>query len=299
MIKTYENGRKFLEEAGNAMLRREAVFQNILVNARAGMDRAASPDFFQGTVWNGEELILAFCNCHPWNFTIGAVLTKEDAQADSAAVDEKIKEAVKELAAFANETELPITGINASGPICRTFLTYYNAGSRIARKHLSMDIMVCRKQEKIVLQEGIYRSAVSGDEEWILEGCLAFEKEALGTVGSREEYRKDIRERQLAEDRVRLFCLPDNTPVCMVKRCRELKHGFGINQVYTLPQYRGKGYAQTLVYKVCEEFLKEPFTFATLYVDKKNPISNRVYQKVGFEVVEDAYDYIFKEDAEL
>lgn len=299
MIKTYENGRKFLEEAGNAMCRREAVFQNILVNARAGMDRAASPDFFSGTVWNGEELILAFCNCHPWSFVIGTVLTKEEVQSDRAVVDEKVKEAVKELAAFVKEKELPITGINANGSICRTFLTYYYAGSRIARKHLSMDIMVCRKLKDIVQQKGIYRSAVSGDEEWILEGCLAFEKEALGTAGNREDYRKDIRERQLAQDCVRLFCLPDNTPVCMVKRCRELEHGFGINQVYTLPKYRGKGYAQTLVYKICEEFLKEPYTFATLYVDKKNPISNRVYQKVGFEVVEDAYDYVFKEDAEL
>lgn len=40
------------------------------------------------------------------------------------------------------------------------------------------------------------------------------------------------------------------------------------------------------------------YSYATLYVDKTNPISNRVYRKVGFEIVEEAYDYHFTEEAE-
>lgn len=32
-------------------------------------------------------------------------------------------------------------------------------------------------------------------------------------------------------------------------------------------------------------------SYVTLFVDKKNPISNRVYRKIGFDVLEDAGDY--------
>lgn len=28
-----------------------------------------------------------------------------------------------------------------------------------------------------------------------------------------------------------------------------------------------------------------------MFVDKKNPISNRVYEKIGFKVMENCYDY--------
>lgn len=298
MVTVYESGRAFLEEAESAMLNQEAIFQNILVNARKNADRKADQNFCFGTVRIAGEPVLTFCNCHPWNLTVGCVLPQQEKIGGKIVPirtrKEKIEEAAAELAAYLKEEGIPLKGIHANGTVCMAFLTKYGS---LAVKYLSMDIMVCRRLKEVPFCEGIYRSAQEEDMQWLLEGCVAFEKDALGTDGDRELYREDIKKHQLPEDRVRLFCLPDNTPVCMVKRCRELKYGFGLNQVYTLPTYRGKGYAQTLVYKACEEFLKDGYSFATLYVDKTNPVSNRVYQKVGFEIVEEAYDYHFTEDA--
>lgn len=41
----------------------------------------------------------------------------------------------------------------------------------------------------------------------------------------------------------------------------------------------------------CRDLLASGKAYVTLFVDKKNPISNRVYRKIGFDVLEDASDY--------
>lgn len=304
MIKVYENAERFLWEAEKALLEREAVSQLLLGNAYANRDRDCSLDCFFGTVWDHGKMVLAFCNCLPWNLVIHAVEEAgqkgndgEDGSQPSTA-DEKIAAASGELAAFMEERAIPLNGINANGFICSHFLSNYGAGRGFARKYLSMDIMECKALTKPALLSGIYRAAEERDLDWILKGCLAFEREALGREGDRDELRENIIKHQIGEKQGRLFCLPDDTPVCMAKQStRRLKNGMVITQVYTQPKYRGMGYAQTLIFKMCEEIFQSGYSFATLFVDKTNPISNRVYEKVGFTVLEDNYDYKFTQEA--
>lgn len=304
MVKTYESAALFLKETKETLLERESVSQLVLGNAIGAGDQPCRNDLLFGTVWVEGEVILAFCNCLPWNLVIHSVPQQEGGvqgngrNALHGAQEEKIAAASKELAAYLKENIIPINGINANGFVCRSFLESYCIDGRIAGKELSMDIMECRSLHPVALQEGIYRSAVPEDAEWILEACLAFEQEALGRQGDREKLLNNILDHQIKENSLRLFCLPDNTPVCMANRARNLTNGFSINQVYTVPQYRGKSYAQTLIYKFCEEFFRDGYSFATLFVDKTNPISNRVYAKVGFEIVEDNYAYHFTEAGE-
>lgn len=296
MVKVYENAKQFLAETETALLEREAVAQLLLGNAVQTGERKSSPDCMFGTVWIGERMVLAFCNCLPWNLIICTISWQKSGTL--LLTEEKaVAQASEELAQFMKEKEIFLNGINANGVVCRHFLTNYYVGKRIARKKLSMDIMECRTLRNIEMQEGIYRSAGLKDLEWILEGCLAFEKEALGADGNREELRENIIKYQIGEEQVRLFCLPDNTPVCMAKKAvRSLKNGMCITQVYTQPGFRGRGYAQTLIYKMCREFFRDGYSFVTLFVDKTNPISNRVYEKVGFVILEDNYDYRFTEE---
>lgn len=301
MVKTYENAALFLKEAKDRLLERESVSQLVLGNAVSAGDQPCRSDLLFGTVWVEEELILAFCNCSPWNLVIHSVWQRENGVQSSktparwGTADEKIARASKELADYLKENAIPLNGVNANGFVCQNFLENYCNDGRIAGKELSMDIMECTALCSIVLQEGIYRSAAPEDAEWILEGCLAFEQEALGTQGDREKLLENILDHQIKENRLRLFCLPDNTPICMANRARDLTNGFSINQVYTIPEYRGRGYGQTLIYKFCEEYFRDGYSFATLFVDQTNPISNRVYAKVGFEIVEDNFAYHFTE----
>lgn len=303
MIKIYADAVQFLTEVQSLLLEREAVSQLLFANAVGAGERPCAPDCMFGTVTLAEEPVLAFCNCLPWNLIIHAVSapgTKTDGlESGVSEEEEKLKRAAGELADHMKENGVPLNGINANHIVCEGFLARYDADRRIARKNLSMDIMECRTLKDIVLQPGIYRCAAESDVEWILEGCIAFEKEALGKEGDREKLRENIINEQLRKKQVRLFCLPDCTPVAMAKRTRNLQNGFAFSQVYTLPAFRGRGYAQTLIFKMCEEFFKEGFSFGTLFVDKTNPVSNRVYEKVGFEIVEDNYDYRFMREQDI
>lgn len=57
-----------------------------------------------------------------------------------------------------------------------------------------------------------------------------------------------------------------------------------IANVYTRPEYRGRGLARMVVNAAKNEILAQG-KIATLNVDKKNPITNHLYRSLGFEPV--------------
>lgn len=52
--------------------------------------------------------------------------------------------------------------------------------------------------------------------------------------------------------------------------------------VYTPPEERGRGYATALVTALCRRVLAMGKAYVCLFVDDRNPISNHVYEKIGF-----------------
>lgn len=64
-----------------------------------------------------------------------------------------------------------------------------------------------------------------------------------------------------------------------------ITYGYGkISSVYTLPQYRRKGYAINLVAKVTERILEEKL-IPILYTNADYKASNECYKKIGYEEV--------------
>ena len=55
-----------------------------------------------------------------------------------------------------------------------------------------------------------------------------------------------------------------------------------ISHVYTCPEYRGKGYARKVVNALKNEILARG-KIATLNVDQANPVSNHLYESLGFK----------------
>ena len=81
------------------------------------------------------------------------------------------------------------------------------------------------------------------------------------------------------------------TVVSMAAATRQLVNGIAINYVYTPEEYRGMGYAAANVYNISKKYLDDGFKFCTLFVDKKNVLSKRAYEKVGYETVDEMYEY--------
>jgi hypothetical protein len=63
------------------------------------------------------------------------------------------------------------------------------------------------------------------------------------------------------------------------------RRGIRINTVYTAEAARGHGYASNLVAAVTQLMLDRGREFAFLHTDLANPISNRIYEQIGYRRV--------------
>lgn len=65
-----------------------------------------------------------------------------------------------------------------------------------------------------------------------------------------------------------------------------LSEGRCLSYVYTPPKLRGQDYAGLTVEYLCRHIFQHPsMKLIFLYADESNPYSNRLYQKLGFEMV--------------
>lgn len=76
-------------------------------------------------------------------------------------------------------------------------------------------------------------------------------------------------------------------PVCMVNRSAAMGGVARVNLVYTPPALRGRGYASSLTAYVTQRILDDGYV-ASLYTDLANPTSNKIYQAIGYEKVDEA-----------
>lgn len=83
-------------------------------------------------------------------------------------------------------------------------------------------------------------------------------------------------------------------PVSQVCAGRETLNGIVLNNVYTPPYLRKKGYASVMMADVCQVLLDKGYQFCSLFTDLSNPISNSIYQRVGFYPICDYDEYWFK-----
>ena len=80
-------------------------------------------------------------------------------------------------------------------------------------------------------------------------------------------------------------------PVALAVKGRDLGVGASIGPVFTPSEQRGHGYATALVAALSQRLLDEGKVYTCLFTDLANPVSNRIYPKVGYCVVEDFQDW--------
>lgn len=275
-IKCYDTPGDFLRDNRAFLERFEAVSQLNLGNAQARRDEPCTPELLFGRCEQDGEGVLLFGNTLPWNLCLNAI--PGDPAALSAAVL---------LADYLRKERIKIQGVNASKTLCNAFFSAYGGSYRV---RAGMDIMVLKELIEPPVVSAAVRKAVPGDLETVTDWACAFHAEAL-----REELEPGkTREKfsgMIQNGQVYLMETKDGTPVSMAAAAnRALPHGVGISWVYTPPEHRGRGYCQNTVAALCREKLREGYDYCTLFVDKANPISNRVYEKIGFQIVEDNFD---------
>lgn len=140
---------------------------------------------------------------------------------------------------------------------------------------LAMDFMEAR--EKTEETSPRVCRAVPEDIDEIYECTVQFVKDC----GLIDPVRRETIEKTLENYRL---IREDGRIVSMAKMIKSSDTAYKLSNVYTRPEYRGKGYARLVVNAVKNEILDRNMT-ATLNVDKKNPVSNHLYQSLGFRKV--------------
>lgn len=142
---------------------------------------------------------------------------------------------------------------------------------------------------------GSLRPAREGDRELLSAWTVAFNLEAMHAQERGEELEKTAR--RIVGDYLRRGSLyvweVAGEVVSMAGAAGPTPHGIRIGPVYTLPQRRGQGYAGACVAALSQKLLDEGRTFCFLFADLANPISNKVYQRIGYRPVCDVDEYRF------
>lgn len=273
--KLYRTPGEFLEDNRSFLEENEAVVQLNYGNASSNREKDCHPGLLFGRYEEDGRMLLLFGHTQPWNVCL-----------DAPQGDERSMQAAAELATYLREENVEITGVNAREELAQAFMQAYGGRFRL---RTGMDIMVLKDLIEPPAVPCSIRRAGAADTDLVLEwlcGLFWDIDHRESTPSEYEHWRPRVENGQ-----VYLCVDPQGVPVSMATAIRDLPRGISVGGVYTPPEYRGRGYCQNTVATLCREKLAAGREYCTLFVDKANPISNRVYEKIGFVVVEDNFDY--------
>ena len=259
--------REFLRAAGPLLLADEARHNLILGIAATLRDH---PQFYlEHRLWlveDGRAVVGAALQTPPR----GLVLARPRARGALDAL----------AAAISHEVPLVIGGL----PEAEDFAAAWSAatGTR-SRIHRGQGIYVLSAVVPPTGVSGMPRAAGEADRPLLVDWWRAFAVEAL----DEEEPDVDsigagIDHRLRADGWGLAVWIDAGEPVSFAGFGGATPNGIRIGPVYTPPSRRGRGYASALVAAVSAERLAAGSRFCFLYTDLANPVSNRIYERIGY-----------------
>lgn len=148
---------------------------------------------------------------------------------------------------------------------------------RIKRKDdweiLRIDSLTKPKREN----PGTLRAGSQEEKEEIARWGQIYSKERPAFISIEEFFLKKL-------GRKELFVLDDDGARSLATVSARTKHGIRISGVFTPPEFRGRGYANSLVRQLCTHLMCSGVEFITL-TTREGETVKRLYQGLGFRVV--------------
>jgi len=278
----YKDVKSFYQDTYDVLMRHEAqnmiLLGNIIIG-NAGTDKSGwrnPANWLMTTVSDNTGVKLTALMTPPHNLTLHAT----DNLIDDKALDCLVN-------GIAN-SGFVISGIMADKPLAERFAQIY-AGTKFSI-HKNQRIYELLKVNPEIPPVPL-RLAQESDMAFLPYWLEGFNNDCfnkpLSVQREPESYLYEI-------GRKRLYVLEDNsTPVSIAKIGREIQSVCGIGHVYTPPYFRNKGYATTCVAAISRLALERGFTKCVLYTDLANPVSNSIYQKIGYTPIRDSLEIKF------
>lgn len=273
--KTYDNAWDFLAKYEAVLMQNEQLSQLLLDSAYQNLSKSPKDVVYFGAIEENEDAWLFYC------------LEKTNYLILYAPRQDKSVEAALLLADFLGNNHLILKGIDGRHDICQSFLNQYKKYIDCTEiKTLGTVIMEIRKVNEIKTADGSQRMAFVEEVKLVADWIIQFQLETIATELDYEEALNKAAD-FINDGKIYLYVTMDNTIVSMAVAARKLMHGITISYVFTPEEYRGKGYAAANLYYLSKTMLEQGYDFCTLFADKKNPVSNRAYEKIGYRIRED------------
>jgi RimJ/RimL family protein N-acetyltransferase len=204
-------------------------------------------------------------------------------------------EAAAELAAVRMAAR-PVGGVNAYPEVAEAFADGWRDRNRGGR------VDVHRRQRLYRLSElvwpdpapaGTARMADDADVKLTADWFAAFIDE-VDDMGKGEDQSAAAREK-IRHAGVMLW-EADGDPVSIACNTMPVTGMVRIGPVYTPPEARGHGYASAATAALSRRLLEAGAEEVVLYTDLANPVSNSIYQRIGYRPVEDRVVLAFSAD---
>jgi RimJ/RimL family protein N-acetyltransferase len=205
---------------------------------------------------------------------------------DDLVLSLSVRGAPSVLAEALDARRLRVPGVTGPSEPAREFA---EAWARVREVEISLRAERIHKLTAVSPPEGVggrLRKAGGNDSALIAEWVMGFGQDA--------EWELDgafVAESALTSDRAFLWC--DSQPVSMAIWTRPTRSGCCIGAVYTPRQYRGNGYGEAVTAALSQHLLDSGLEFCCLYTDIENPISNHVFEKIGYRPALEVSHYSF------
>lgn len=278
-FKRYENIEEFGKENLELLLEKEWLNNLMVGNYFEGLKNGTEGWVFAKVTENNKtELIMLYRK--PYSLLMATPTNNKS--------DELYKYVANEL----YKIDSNIIGINSEKEIANKFAEYYSSlAVKKYKTHIKLRILLLTEvNEGRLNEEVILRRANINDKSTLIKFIDDYYKEAVG-----ETYTKEMLEKKFYKYLENGYYVleKDGKIVSQTVLTRDLKKGKCISGVYTPKEERGKGYAYNLVYRITEREMKKGAEYCVLFTDDENPISNHVYEKIGYKRMDDYEDLQF------
>ncbi len=205
-------------------------------------------------------------------------------------ISEMDKESLMALANLIRDTYPNIPGVGGPKDPAKHFSHFWNLKTQKSPfLETSMRLYRLEKMMDVPMSPGNLQKSREKDSDFLTEWLGQFSAE-IG-ISEKGDDRKMV-ENYIREQR--LFVWEDGSARAMAAYAGTTLNGVRVNWVFTPAEFRGKGYATSLVASLSQKLLDSGKKFCCLYTDLLNPTSNSIYQKIGYQPVCDWNVYKFK-----
>lgn len=195
--------------------------------------------------------------------------------------------AVQLLADELNRLDIKLPGILAEKNLAGRFATAY-AGENGFIRRLTMNIMQLDNLETTAISKGKMRLLCEDDMFFVPYWEREFGRDC------KLDYYDISKHAAIVENRIAAgthYIWEDSFPVSQAAHGRSTANSAIVSSVYTPPHFRGKGYASSVVSQLSQKLLEDGYKFCCLFADAENPVSCKIYRRIGYKEIS-AFDDI-------